>query len=336
MITKIPVSLVVPLAGSVYNIRKLLLAIAGGSAWPEELLVVASIDHCIHPGELQSLFVDLPLDFISCINFLMQSHRVYPGAARNIGVASARCEWISFLDVNTLPTNDWLEIIYAQADAISKPFVIGVTQYISRTRLQRIFLMATYGQKPLLTVPGSLVHRRALIEVGCFLPHIRAGEDTDWLIRVRQFGFDTSRQPVPVLMYEALPSTLSSLVAKWFRNYRSCSPVVFHLETQKTFYVVFVNLLVLLVSLNWNSLIADWESSNIFYVANITKFALAFIITSYFLFRGLAVPLRRGFLPKDLLPYRWLAVAVVCCIIDLVKLLAFVFPPWRDRGSLNP
>lgn len=326
---KLPISLIIPCAGDARDLSPLLAAIASGTCWPAEVLVVDAA---------QMLNGSLPCaqPFASLVRVIKVSSHLFPGAARNVGYQAASFSWLAFLDLNTLPPTHWLEAIYSLVQQrFGTVFALGSTLYFGKTWQQRLFITATYGECPVPTLPGAIVHTSVFRLLGGFLPGVRAGEDTDWLVRVYQFGI----QPIPwasspSLKYVAVPASLPALTRKWFRNYRSCAPVVFHLEAHKTIYFIAANLIILFIAFNWNSLAADWRESSIFYVANVTKIILVFIMLFYLCIRGLVMPLRRGSAAINVLPARWIVVGFVCAVLDIAKLLAFVLPPWRNRSGL--
>jgi glycosyltransferase involved in cell wall biosynthesis len=325
---KLPISLIIPCAGDARDLSPLLAAVESGTCWPAEVLVVDA-------GQMLNGSVPCAQPFASLVRVIEVSSHLFPGAARNVGCQAASFSWLAFLDLNTLPSTHWLEAIYSSVQQhYGAVFALGATLYLGKTWQQRLFITATYGERPLPTLPGTIVHTTVFRLLGGFLPGVRAGEDTDWLVRVYQFGI----QPIPwaptPLRYVAVPASLPALTRKWFRNYRSCAPVVFHLEAHKTVYFVAANLFLFFVAFNWNSLAADWRESSIFYVANVTKIFLVFIMLCYLCIRGLVMPLRRGSAAMNVLPTRWLVVGFVCAVLDLAKLLAFVLPPWRNRSGL--
>jgi len=324
---RLPVSLIIPCAGDARDLSCLLAAVELGTRWPEEVLVVDAAQKlngrvpCLQP-------------FASLVRVLDVSAPLLPGAARNIGYQAASSSWLAFLDLNTLPSSHWLEAIYASVQEHNGPvFSLGATVYLGQTWQQRLFITATYGERPLPTLPGSLVHIGVFHLLGGFLPSVRAGEDTDWMIRANQFGIQHIPWVPTPLRYFAVPGSLPELARKWFRNYRSCSPVVFHLEAHKSVYVLAANFFIVIVAFNWNALVADWRESSVLYVANITKIIFAFTILLYLCTRGLIMPLRRGSDLNRLLPVRWIAIAFVCAVLDVSKLFAFVLPPWRNRSG---
>ncbi len=326
---QLPVSLVIPCGSGALALAPVLAAVEAGTCWPAEVLVVDAAQQlrgrlpCVQP-------------FASLVHVVEAPVPLFPGAARNLGFQAASQSWLTFLDLNTLPPPQWLEAVYASTQQHKGvELVLGYTRYLSQGWQQRLFISATYGERPLPTLPGSLVSRSVFSRVGQFLPGIRAGEDTDWFVRFNQFGIAKTPGPDIPLTYNAVPASLVTLAGKWFRNYRSCAPVVFHLEAQKTIYVVIANLLIMLVAFRWNALVAGWRESNFFYVANISKMAVSALVFVYLVIRGLLMPLRRGSLLQTLLPLRWIAIGFVCVVLDVSKLLAFVLPPWRNRSMTS-
>ena len=156
-----------------------------------------------------------------------------------------------------------------------------------------------------------------------------------WLVRVNQFAIPQIPGPLTPLSYTAVPGSLDALAGKWFRNYRSCAPVVFHLEAHKTVYIVVANLLTLFIAFNWNALVADWQESSFYYIPNITKSLLGSLLLIYLVIRGLVRPVRRGSAVKTVLPFRWIMIGLASAVLDMTKLLAFLLPPWRDRYEVN-
>ncbi len=321
----LPISLVVPFKGTLNDLRPLLFALKDGTFWPNEILIVDAGPYLNKYKDEFSSFIDtFPKEFNNLLRIISPGKPLFPGEARNQGCLEAKNPWIAFIDVNTIPTLDWLEISFNAAEKSNSKVALGTTTYFGNNFLERIFVRATYGEQALPTLPGTLIYRSILLKTGLFLPKIRAGEDTDWLVRMHQFGHGEFNAYSPSLSYRAVPKNLFDLARKWYRNYSSCSPVVFHLETQKSIYLITANLFVILVTFKWNALIAGWNESNVLYVAHITKIALSMLILSYCLLRGLIMPLRKGSKAEILLPFQWIIITCICFILDIVKLIAFV------------
>ncbi len=322
----LPVSIIIPCGSSFSHLKPLIQALFISDYWPKEIILIDSALSLNQNQNCWQRILDISNEFKSVIRILPQPKRMYPGSARNEGCRVASQEWIAFLDVNTIPPTNWLIDSYSiVVKKVDKRVLVGNTKYIGLTNIQKIFITATYGELPIRTIPGTIIHRSILGEIGLFLPAIRAAEDTDWLVRAEYFSYIEKEIESPTLIYSSIPKNLIRLSKKWFRNYSSCAHVVFHLEFQKLFYVIFSNTLLLYIAFTWNNIIAKWDQTSIFYIANLTKISLFCILLFYFMLRGIAMPLRRGTKLKALIPFRWIPVGITCIFIDTSKLIAYIF-----------
>lgn len=322
---KCPVSIIIPCLCSIDDLEPILFSLYKGIRWPSEILLIDSGSLLIKNKEsFDSLRSKFDINFASIIAAIFTDKVLYPGAARNEGCRKASQDWIAFLDVNTTPSFDWLSEAYQKIQANDIKIIFGNTRYIGTTISQRIFIRATYGERSVTTVPGTFLHSSTLNDIGLFLPNIRAGEDTDWLLRAQQFGYFERPRFSQRLTYKAIPTNIYELSKKWYRNYRSCSPVVFHLDSQKLVYFIATNSMLLFLAFNWNTLMAEWDETSFLYLANVTKLTLLFLVLLYSSLRGLIMPIRRGTKLSKLIPIQWLAVSFICLILDISKLIAFL------------
>ena len=81
-----------------------------------------------------------------------------------------------------------------------------------------------------------------------------------------------------------------------------------------------------LVSFNWNSVVAGWETDSPLYFSHVTKISTLTPLVLYIFFRGIFIPHRRGVPIKELLPIRFLLLASVGVALDLVKMLTILLP----------
>ena len=255
------------------------------------------------------------------------SCRLYPGAARNVGLLFSTASYIGFLDVNTNPGCDWLSSFEShqklQSSCVS---MIGTTRYHYQNYFQKIIIAASYSFYPLRTVPGSIISRQALGLVGFFAPNWRAGEDLDFLARLNSLFPCNFISTVPNT-YIMRSSNILYYLLKWVRNYSDSVPyqkVVAQSHALTLLFAAFISML----AFNWNWMVASWNESDPLYFANITKYILSSFVFIYVLLRGIFLPIKKGALMSgrcnilDLL-----LILLVSILFDLAKTLGFLFHP---------
>lgn len=113
-------SVIIPAYGHCPHLPGLLTALLDGTHQPYEIIVS-------HSGP------DDPTEEIAALSpsvtVLRQSHRLLGGAARNRGAATAKGEWLAFIDADVRPSADWLENLSASVDQDAKRFVVGSVGY---------------------------------------------------------------------------------------------------------------------------------------------------------------------------------------------------------------
>jgi glycosyltransferase involved in cell wall biosynthesis len=82
--------------------------------------------------------------------------------------------------------------------------------------------------------------------------------------------------------------------------------------------------LMLYGAFNWNGAIAGWVEDSVWYVPNITKIYVIFILTCSLLYRGIYFPLTHGIKKTDLFPFWWLKVALLGLLLDIAKAPGYI------------
>jgi glycosyltransferase involved in cell wall biosynthesis len=312
------VSLIIPSKDNEKNILKLVLGIMSWKEVPNEIIVIDSSKKKIEFPEELEIFLDehnIKLEVIHGETF-------YPGHARNIGIKKSENSLIAFLDASTHPTDSWLSCCLEIIDLKDCEGVWGNTYYLANTYLKKIFRACSFGSAPVQTLPGSVFKKDIFNKCGLFIQGSRAGEDGDWMCRVRLHEINMARSD-ELLSYDELNNySIKDLLKKWFRNYTHAARLPYF-KAQKDFYYYTISFTTILLAFNWNRVITSWDSNNIFYIPNITTGIILLLGFCYILIRGIALPLKKGVKLSFILPINFLLITVMSALLDLTKAIAF-------------
>jgi glycosyltransferase involved in cell wall biosynthesis len=241
-----------------------------------------------------------------------------PGEARNFGIAQSNSEIIAFLDSRTLPLPDWLNRYITYFDENKLEFYQGSFVTSADSYFQRIVKAATYGNLVFNSLPGSLLLLNRFREVGDFA-NVRAGEDQDWLKRANQV-LRTRESKDGLIIYKGMPETLFEFLKKWFVYSMENAKINIEIA-QKLSYGTLVAVLLAYFFYSWNYFFTDlrWDSSP-FFVPNLNKIIWSLVLVSYFFYRSLILPKRKGIKLSFLFPLNWIVVGIISIIGDLMKL----------------
>jgi glycosyltransferase involved in cell wall biosynthesis len=319
------VSVIIPCNHGTLELQKIVQAICSQSVKPAEIVIVDSSEcaHDVCPAEIVDLCRSSSI-------FLLYFRRnlALPGYARNIGIDMATSEFIALIDVQTIPKPHWLEESLKMLANHEVFGVWGSTCFGASTCFETIVRDGFYGVLPRKTLPGSVFRRTVFYKVGQFIEWVRAGEDTEWLLRLEVMKIPMKLSSAPLVDYYGLTGlNLIKLLHKWYRNYNDAKQLP-HFFPQKLLLWLFLYPLLVLAAFNWNSLVADWRMDSPFYIGHVTSIIAVSPFILYLIIRGLVLPLKRGVGLWKLFPTRFLAIALVCLMADLVKFMVFSIPKW--------
>ena len=259
---------------------------------------------------------------------------LFPGAARNIGIRYSSNEIISFLDIGTHASKEWLKTGYEQIR--NKNYLIswGNTFYLATSYKDKIIRASTYGQSPIQTLPGSTMKRDLFKIVGVFLKDVRAGEDAEWMYRARLHKIKSCKNDKIIFYQHLLGMSYSSIIKKWFRNY-SFSRRLSYLSNNKESYYIAFSVMLILIAFNWNPIMTDWGKDgyeeNLTYIPHVTKITILLIFLSYFVLRGIYIPIKKKVSSKFLFPIAIFKVVTLSFLIDLTKLASFIYTRFKIK-----
>jgi hypothetical protein len=322
MISSPRISVIVPCNHSQYDLLKIVHSLCCQSILPAEIIVVDSSDNgCECPTGLVVMCASKGIEL-----FYAYCAHAMPGHARNIGLDIASAELIAFIDVQTIPRQRWLEASLTLLEDTEVMGVFGGTTFIAKSWFEKLVRDAFYGISPRKTLPGSVFRREVFVKTGQLINWVRAGEDTEWMLRVDVLKIPVAYPLFGLVDYVGLIGMdLKTMLKKWHRNY-SASHYLPHLFPQKLFLWMVLYPLIIFVGFNWNYLFANWHEDSPLYIAHITKMAAVFPIFAYLVTRGILLPLRRGVGFNQLFPIRFLQIAGICFMADAVKAFVFSIP----------
>jgi GT2 family glycosyltransferase len=315
------ISIIIPSCASPYSCRAVLKAIEQQETHPHEIVIIDS------SGALNEEWDRTRRELSPSISGKLRIHRVataMPGRARNLGIKLASSDWIGFLDVNTLPETGWLRDSLHKIAESGCSGSWGSTVFEAETGIAELLRDGIYGADANRTLPGSVIHKRAIEAVGQFIEWVRAAEDTEWISRALTLGIPVIDGPRSSIRYVGMArASLGDGMRKWRRNYLA-SHMLQHLHSQKVIAWLMLYAVLVTVAFNWNPIAAGWKTESPLYIDHITKIVSLAPLWTYAAIRGAWLPHRRGVPWSRLLPLRFLRIASVCLLLDGVKVMVFL------------
>lgn len=320
------ISVVLP---AYYNLKELKLSLANAlnqSKLPKEIIIIdSSRDKSIQDFIENELSVEE-----TKIIYKRSKKKLFPGAARNLGVSLASSRWIAFLDSKTVPNFHWLKMTLEKALSKNANLIFGQTKYQARTSFQSILIESTYGYNPITTVPGTLISKKIFIESGGFNPTIRSGEDIQWRANIAKNTIHFNACDEASLTYSSLPKSLFKAIKKFFIYQMHGALVDIQINARSLFLAIFLIFITLLIP-RWNTLLPDWDAHPL-YLPNITKI---YILSFTFLTFVLLIFNRSFFLQPQISPVARAFKAVIFLLSLLVVLRwNYVFAGFVETSSL--
>lgn len=317
------VSLIIPFKSDVLEKDKLFNLLRGISNWkaaPNEIIIInTDKEELSFPSDIELFAEQSDTNF-----FIFHQEGLYPGNARNIGINHASNSLLAFLDTSTHPSNDWLLnglhiIINNNCDG-----VWGKTKYQAEKFLAKIFRASTYGEKPIQTLPGSILHKNIFKKCGLFVESTRAGEDADFMSRAKLHNLNICESK-SFLSYDKLDKiSFKQIIKKWYRNYFHVASMPYF-RAHKDIYFYGLSFVAIIVAYNWNRVFDPTGIENDFFIPNVTKISILIIFLAYIFLRGVVLPIRKGTTLKFIFPLNFILISFMSFILDLAKTLAFVY-----------
>ena len=292
----------------------------------EIICVVSGIDSDSKMKSLSSLedIVNIKIEIIPIKKIIM------PGEARNIGIIESKSDYVCFLDSRTLPGNNWLSSSIKILDEKKIRGTLGRTKYVPLDEFEKCFIAATYGNKPLFTLPGTLIEKSLLKEIGFFIPDSRCGEDSEWINRSLSFEKNIKQFEVVSSKYVGFKGMkFLDLCKKWYRNYQS-TYLIPKLQIQRIIYLGSFFISLIFLTFSWNDKIANWDENSFLYVPHISKIMILLIFLTYSIFRFIVLPFKKN---KSFFRFNFsefIITSFIAIILDIVKFIALI--TYKSKG----
>lgn len=316
-----PVSLIIPFKSDKSEKEKLFTLLRGIPNWKEvsnEIIIINTDQKQLSfPSDIELFIKQHNINF--CI---FHQEGLYPGQARNIGIYNASNSLLAFLDTSTHPSNDWLSNGLHIINTNNYEGVWGKTYYQAKNFLPKIFRASTYGEKPIQTLPGSILHKNVFKKCGLFIESTRAGEDADFMSRAKLHNVNICESEI-FLNYDKLDKiSFKEIIKKWYRNYFHAASMPY-LRAHKDIYFYGISFLAIIIAYNWNRVFDPTGIENDFFIPNVTKISILIIFLAYLFLRGVVLPIRKGTPLKFVFPLNFIFISLMSFFLDLTKTIAF-------------
>ena len=221
-----------------------------------------------------------------------------------------------------MPDKKWISNSLKILEQKNLRGILGKTRFIATNDFEDCFISATYGYVPLNSVPGTLIEKSLLKEIGFFVPNNRSGEDAEWINRSKNFYPNLIQPHVFPCNYIGLKGKIFiDLCKKWYHYY---STVNSRFYSQKIIYISFAITSLLLLAFNWNVKIANFDQSSIFYIPHLSKIIVSLIVLFYLIYRMIILPIRKNVKVFSFGILKFAKFFLISIILDLIKLIAFI------------
>ena len=208
----VKLSIIIPVFNEQSNILKIRDLFHRSTIMPTELIFIdaGSTD------KSRSLLYSLKADFPRINVVVKDTVRLYPGAARNLGVGLASHSIILFMDMGIDFNHDWLERMMHDFTDQKKDIIFPLCEFRGKSNFQKIVCFHSNGYKAVASVvPGLITTKNTFAKTTGFRTDVLAAEDTEWRKRISDAGFTSDTTKHPLLKYHTFPTDYSSVFRKW-------------------------------------------------------------------------------------------------------------------------
>ena len=256
------ISIVIPVYNNFNNIPKILENLTNQTFKPFEVIIIDSSTENL----TENYLIDKKFNFNLIYKRLKNIS--YPGKARNIGINLSKGNYLGFIDSKTIPDIHWIKECLA---LVKNPIkcVIGGVKIKTNNYFQKILRSTSYGIESNETLVGTIIDKNFFKKIGFFNEYSRAGEDIDWLNRLKCFKENYILRDKNNIFYTGLPENIRDTIKKYIiYSYHTSKIEV--LRNVKNLYLIFTLMMLSIVIPKYNFYIQNFEY-NFFYFKNLTQ-----------------------------------------------------------------
>jgi glycosyltransferase involved in cell wall biosynthesis len=308
----VKVSLIVPLRDEQATVDLLLESVKGQVRLPDEVVVVDAGSKDDTAARVRSFESPVPVR-------LVQAGPLFPGLARNAGVAAAAHPWLAFTDGGIQLSPTWLRELVATAQREGADVILGSYDPVCDDFFRRSAAVAYVPGRQKSGVRGPfvasmLLTREAFDGVGGFTP-FRAAEDLIFLERLLARPLRVAHAPAAVVRWQLAPD-----VRRTFRRFALYSEHNLRAGRGRHWHAGVLRHYIVMVLLATGAVLAGAGAWSVL-VYPLWQFARA--ARSAWLKRG-------AFEFRTLDPRHVLGATALLCLIDLATLAGAI--RWTARG----
>jgi glycosyltransferase involved in cell wall biosynthesis len=159
------------------------------------------------------------------VRFIPTEHTACASDKRNRGMQEAQGEIFMFLDDDCIHWPDWIAR-HLNRHRQGECIVGGALALQSRNYLQLADNLAVCyeflpfmaeGKNKALSVANLSIQRPAVQHGGMFASHLKVGEDSEWLLRLRSYNYSLFFEPRAVAIH-ARSRTWNQIMRRWMNN----------------------------------------------------------------------------------------------------------------------
>ena len=146
--------------------------------------------------------------------------------ARNIGIREATGTCFAFIDADCIANPKWLETLLVTQQE-GHPVVGGSVSLETNHYRQLCYNLTMFheflpsapgGERPNFGTLNLCVAREVVERVGLFDEGLARGQDTEWTLRMRRYGYKLHFEPAAVVKHLPEVTSLSEVIKLWYRS----------------------------------------------------------------------------------------------------------------------